>query len=659
MNVRMDNKRLKYYANNDISISYYLERLKLVADSLDSSSELNNINDALELVNVMKFINNGLLSIDWDVHYRDQLKSKAKIVKDLVGKYFSGLSVAGITNAISTLENQYNDDLISALSAYNLGDKFTEDEFNNLLSYANIPIWNILESKYLVDKFPTTLKKLFLSNPRNFETFLSNYTYSHNKRKLHIPKNVSKEDMFSLCNNYIESDEANPNYLDILLKPIKGVEEYISIDASTKLKIKRRNEEIQNKLFGDLSRGGGLSIKLAVLSSKKAYDEEVKGSSPTDMISYVESSWIEAHTDYPTLLNNFQYLYELFTEDLLSTLPSFPNAEMGVIEQHMGVTTENSYIIGQFFGLKHQMATGKLRIVSEFTTRHKISLEDIIDWFFSTYSKEEFDLEWLPLNMPSSSEHTANKTATLFRIEESIRTQYSVFAETGSIDSEIVDMTSTPGIVGLKSAIQDKYVYLSDDDISHSIMNLLYSSQSSLTYIDEGHQSHDFASLIIKHRLKEDDFHNYQKPRIDYLVQHGILTKRKDGTLKIRDVSTLYVYKMLFAYGVVGYHHVKPQIQKAIDNMLTDGRVILGATLFTKQESDYLNFVLNNSQFDNSWAIRNLYQHGAPTYKDKEHYRFDYYMALLVLVTYVIKINDELSLRKLAEGKEPAYADMN
>jgi len=653
----MADKRVKFYSKNDMSVGLYLERLKTVADSVDASCELSDINDTLELVNVAKFIENGIYNVDWKPVYIDELKSKAKIIKGLVGKYFSGLSVEDISKATTRLDNEYYDDFIATFSMYKLGDKVSEDEFEELLKGSGIPIWEILESKYLVDKFPDTLKKLFLSKPRNFETFLSNYTYSHNKRKLYIPKNISKQDMLALCDSYVESDEANPNYLDILLKPIKGTEDYISIGASTKVKIKKRNEEIQNKLFGHLSESNGLSVKLAILSSKEAYDRELEGSNPTDMISYVESSWIEDHIDFPTLLNNFQYLYEFFTDDLISTLPSFPNQEMGIFERNMGVTTDNSYMIGQYFNLKHQIATGKLRIVSEFTTRHKISLEDIINWFFATYSNDEFGVKWLPLSMPSKDEHVANKTATLFRIEESIRTQYSVYAETGSIDSEIMNMTNTPRIKSLKSSINNKYVYLSDDDVSNSIINLLYSSQSSLTYIDEERKSHDFASLIIKLRLKVEDFHEYQKPRIDYLIGHDVLITREDGTLKFKDVNILYAYKKLFADGVIGYHHVEAPIQKAINTMYASNRVVYVDTLFSKQESDYLNFIINNSQFDNSWAIRNLYQHGTPTYKSEDHYLFDYYIALLILVNYVIKINDELALRKALDDVEPAYVD--
>lgn len=651
----MNDQRVKFYSKNDISIPLYLERLKAIADSFDSSRKLSDINDVLELVNITKFIDNGIFSADWKSAYIDKLRSQSAIIKGLVGQYLSGLSFEDISKAITTLDNWYYDDLIAAFSTYKLGDKVSEDEFEELLTGSGIPIWDILESKYLVNKFPGTLKKLFLSNPRNFETFLRNYTYSHNKKKFYIPKTISKEDMLALCNSYIEYDKANPNYLEILLKPIEGIETHINIDASTKAKIRKRAEEIKNKLPGDPSKAGGLPVKLAILSSKEAYDKELEESSPTDMISYVESSWIEKHTDFPTLLNNFQYLYKLFTDDLISTLPSFPNKEMGVFERYMGVTTKNSYIIGQYFNLKHQIATGTLHMVSELIAKHGIRLEDIIDWFFTTYSKKEYGIEWLPLNMPSEDESIANKTATLFRIEESIRTQYSVFTETGSIDSEIINMTNTPAIKSLKSSIKNKYVYLSDSAISHSIINLLYSSQSSLTYIDEDRKSHSFVSLIIKHPLKVTDFHDYQKPGIDYLIKNNIITTRKNETLKFKDLNEIYVYKKLFEDGVISYHNIKPPLQKTVDTMRTSGRVIFGSTLFAEQESDYFNFILNNSQFDNSWAIRNSYQHGTPVYTSEDHYLSDYYIALLILINYVIKINDEMTLRKIAEGIEPAY----
>ena len=79
--------------------------------------------------------------------------------------------------------------------------------------------------------------------------------------------------------------------------------------------------------------------------------------------------------------------------------------------------------------------------------------------------------------------------------------------------------------------------------------------------------------------------------------------------------------------------------------MKKEGVIIFSNTLFTKQESDYLNFLLNNKVFDNSWAIRNRYQHGAPNYDDSKQYDVDNALSLLILIIYVVKIDDELKSR--------------
>ena len=46
--------------------------------------------------------------------------------------------------------------------------------------------------------------------------------------------------------------------------------------------------------------------------------------------------------------------------------------------------------------------------------------------------------------------------------------------------------------------------------------------------------------------------------------------------------------------------------------------------LFSKDEADYLDYVLNDSKFSNAYALRNHYEHGHSTYfsedQDKEHY---------------------------------------
>lgn len=656
----MSKERVRFYSNSDMSIGFYLARLKKVVDNIDATSNsVKDINDALELFNIIQFIDNNLFHKDWTKEYTDKLKSQTPLIKSIVAKFFNSLTPEKISDSIKTLNREYYDDFIANFSKYKLGEKVSDEDFKKLLEDSALSVIDVMESKYLVQKYPNSIKDLFLSDPRNFESFVSNYTYSHNKNVLHIPRNITKKEMLELCNKYVVSENANPNYLDLLASSIKGIDKFIHIDTPTKIKIKRRTEEIQEKLFGDLTKGGGLKVSISILSSKNAYEKELKNSAATDLVAYIDSDWLEKHHDYPTILNNFLYLYELFSEDLISEMPSFPNKEMGAFMRNIGVRTENSYEVGQYFDLKHQLVIGKLHMIEELLSRHNILLEEVIDWFFATYSNSEFGVKWLPLNMPTKNEYIGNKTATLFRIEESIRKQYAALSELGTIDSEFVNLMNTPDIDSLSSAIEKKYIYISDTEISWSIMGLLYSDQSSIVYINEARSGHSFVELLHKHRLKLSDFHDYQKPRIQYLIDHKIITVKEDGLLGYSDIHELYVYKKLFADGVLGYHHNTKEIQKAVDGMLKKGRVIAGNTLYAMQESDYLNFLLNNKVFDNSWAIRNLYQHGSPTYKSEDRYKFDYHVAILILIHHVIKINDELTLRKIASKKEPAYVEFD
>lgn len=59
-----------------------------------------------------------------------------------------------------------------------------------------------------------------------------------------------------------------------------------------------------------------------------------------------------------------------------------------------------------------------------------------------------------------------------------------------------------------------------------------------------------------------------------------------------------------------------------------------------------MNYLLNNSKFENSLGIRNKYQHGAPVYEYVEEYQKDYMVALLVLLIYLAKTNEEFNYKK-------------
>ena len=65
-------------------------------------------------------------------------------------------------------------------------------------------------------------------------------------------------------------------------------------------------------------------------------------------------------------------------------------------------------------------------------------------------------------------------------------------------------------------------------------------------------------------------------------------------------------------------------------------------TLFSKKESEYLNYFLN-SKFSNGLELRNKYAHGTHSLDEVQH-QIDYFKFLEIIVLIVIKINEEFCL---------------
>ena len=78
--------------------------------------------------------------------------------------------------------------------------------------------------------------------------------------------------------------------------------------------------------------------------------------------------------------------------------------------------------------------------------------------------------------------------------------------------------------------------------------------------------------------------------------------------------------------------------------MLDDGEIDVEATLLSRQERDYFNFMLNKKEFSNGFDLRNKFIHGT-FYGTAEELQKAYVEILKILVMIVVKINEEFCLR--------------
>ncbi|MDL2432590.1 hypothetical protein PAN94_05075 [Streptococcus sp. SC1] len=667
--------RVKFYGANDFSISYYLSRMEIIFDLfIEKKKEISNFTDAIELENTFKIFDSGNYSTNWSKEYIDKVNSYKNVLKSKINEFYGRASSELILKYMILLkyEYKYREDFFDIFCRFNYGSKISENEFEDNFWKSELPIYYLLKDKYFSIVYPKFIKESFLAKAKHLEYLLSNYINS-TKCFYHIPSNISSDEWNELLDDYINCLEVNPNYLRLLLKPIRGLgTKYFEVTRHQKSEIQKIltlfyqsfdsselglhvifevyfDRNLYEKKIVELNEKSPLSppelIDNSIINNlMKSSGEKVAEQLTLYMVSLVDYEKIKDKCDYNSLFTYFLNDSDLFSRKRMSELPSFPNKETLGVTKSIGVLTRNSYQDTQYFKLKQKLVSLKICAYQRLFSEFDLSIEQVVDWFFFHYC-DEGKIKWLPFSFSPLDDKTDNKTATIFRNEEKIRKQYFLLMEDGEISIEQYNLLdSTPSIVSLPSNIPKKYAYIVDNSDIKNILFLLFSDQSHLTFIDERKNGKTFVELIKNNIVRKEDFPRVDRGKIQFLVDNKILSEKNDR-LVFLNYKEIDVLQDLFQYDELSYFNSNNDEKVILDCLSEKGMIEFESNLFSKSEANYLNFLLNNSKFDNSWAIRNKYQHGSPSYESEELYQSDYSFALLILVMYMIKIDEELSYK--------------
>jgi hypothetical protein len=195
--------------------------------------------------------------------------------------------------------------------------------------------------------------------------------------------------MRGLLDQYLDSDDANPNFVELIATaPTTKV---TGIDAKLKLKAKRRHDAWTEDFFNNNT---GIESGCEV-SISETQAEPVEASLDGLVAKYSYSRrWLEDNLDYPTILNNFLYLFEFADRHMLLALPSY-YAELGVFERFLKTTGKDAYPVGAAFQVKEQSSFLQTVMYNRFLKTNDIEMESVIEWFFADYLKEEFGADKL------------------------------------------------------------------------------------------------------------------------------------------------------------------------------------------------------------------------------------------------------------------------
>lgn len=635
-----DDLRVKYYSTNDLSAGFYLKRIEDIICNFVVEKKRVDINEIIELYNIQQFFHNGIYSIHWT---KQQLNDYSEIVSDfskVIGEFFSRINTDTIESMFDTIYYDYRNDFWKLIEKYKVYDKISVEQFRKIILNKHFILNDVLKCKNIVKKFSDEIITYMEKNPFCTEIILSYYLEKHDRNieSLYFPVELSNEKKTLILDKYIASNSSNINYLKLIFE--SNSTNNLRLPDRLKLKAKRKYDEEIETLFKE---GTGFEYGAKVSFSNKI-DEEFKFETDDNRILSVlySAKWIKENLDYPTLLNNFIYLFG-YTDLQFRSLHVSRESQVSIIEKYLGIKGRKEYPTGIAFQQIQMLAQLQMIRYCNELEKYNIFLEDIIEWFFCNYLEEEFNVKGFCFNKSSHTVSYLEKCRNIAAEFDNILKRFKIYCEDGEIDDELLHIsTEHIFIKDIPSMLSNKYIYPCGNDYQ-TISNLLFSDQSIIHYLPKlSNNYNSFYCLLEKENVYYDMFEDYQIPSIDWLIDHNII--KIDNKKRIMPYwEKIKILNELYQHDVVCFSYMK-KYQSIIMELNKMGLVQFSSSLFSRPEQDYYNYLFNKSEFDNGLDIRNSYTHGTQRVDENQN-KQDYFIFLRIMILIVIKINEEFCLK--------------
>lgn len=629
-------ERVKFYSKGDWASGYHLKKVEQILMTFNENSDFD-INDILEMHNIILYIENDLKLETWTQEQIESYRTQCKSIKNIIGRYFGNLTNENIIENYLRLEYDYRNDFWFLFEKYKLFNKISAAVFTQMLDLNEVLIQDVLECKNTVKTYGKQLRDKLVSNPSTATIILNHLEIkSLSKQKtIFFPKELTNEDKEKIICNYIDSKNAHPNVLKII-ENLRDSDQ-LRISDKTRLKAKRRNEKETETFFTENS---GMKIGTAIKFVKNQTNAvETSKENDLHIFSY-SSDWIQENLDFPTIMNNFIYLFE-FVDRQIRLLCVSKECDLGIFERSIFITSKYDYPTGIAFNFKQQIIYLQMTAYYQMLSQNNIRLEDVFEWFFTSYLSFEFQIDGFKIQMPSIGSTFLEKCRTIFPEIESVLKQYKILVQEGNIDLELLQISSSSSKYGdIPSLLQKKYVYGHGENFN-LIKFCLSSDQCLLSYIKRIGEKYDtFYELISNEQVWINDYNDSDRKNILWLQEQKIIHLTQDGLIEWTDKNKIQILFDLCKNDVISFWHYPMEVRHVFDELYEQNLIVFENTLLSRPESNYIDFLLNKSKYVNGYDIRNSYEHGT---QPDEHERF-YMWALIVATICIIKINEDVCI---------------
>lgn len=634
--MRPDYDGIKYYGKNDMSIGWALEDSEEKLQAFSSESTVENVNEAIELFNIAQLLDTEVRLRKWDEDTYNEYKAKSPLLMKLCAKFFSKINNDSFMEIEECVCISYLEDFWTLVEKFKVYERISKDTFKRFMEDSNPTLWVILKHKRIVDFFGRELSDVLRVSEQTPELIAHNFLEAGEKIRYYFPKELLPSEYEGILKKYVESENPNPNYLHLIM--IHNSTKECPISDKLKLSAKKAYHKYwENNQASGTGIGYGVELSFGDVPDVVSYEKD----GYTIEYTY-DIKWLEENLDYPTILNNFKFLFEYFDMFWRCTFVAV-ESEMGVFEKDMGLKGKKEYIKGTSFNMCNMTSTLQMNAYYNFLQKNNISLELVIKWFFEVYLKEEFGAGGFVYNPSKNDASWLDKCRNIASEMDGVLKQYRMYVEDGQIDRELLEMSSEHIVLSMvPSFLENKYAYAESTDIHHQ-MHLLFSDQSTITYTEKTKSSYNsFCLLIMSEEMRRSDFFEYQLPAIDWLIEKNVVYVDDNEVLRLNR-KYIVILADMYKHDVACVQYYG-KYKTILTEMKDSNDIRMESTLFSVPETNYLNYMLNRSEYSNGKDLRNKYIHS--TYPMEEDVQMQDYMDLLKIMIIIIgKVNEEFLLR--------------
>lgn len=637
-------ERVHFYSANDLSVYTNIETMEKVVKAYEEGRRPVSINDYLEMFHIVQFVEHGKYPENWD----ESRVSGIKQYKAKVAAYFSQLKSEDFPVFYKDADIEYESTIWQIIDQFKIKGLITENGLREILKDEAWRLRDLLKFRWIVENNNGLLTQLLKEYGNTAEWLLDQYVAEDkfgNKTTLFFPKSLSLQDKDEIIHRYVNSDDANLNYVRLVLQAKRSSEFSLSPQTIKDARIRERelNEEVLK--YGCVhvtSYGVTLTNKLD--APVKELQKKEDGSS---LLVY-NKNLIDA-CQYSFIIYYCGMVFE-FTDEygFISLISKMSDAD--TIERVVGLVAKNAYFITSVFRIGEDIAHLQMQALEAALKDTDRSIEGAIKFFYEDYLKSVYGYDGFSLTLPKKDDNLILKIRSLAIEMDSVAHQYNCYIKHGSIDQDIIELEAPCKITETKSLISHRYCVQNknNNDVWY-LIRLFFGSQSMLHYVEpckDMHLSNFYALLKKGIDVKYNSYKFYQKQDIDYLIKNGYLLIDEHGILRCDKMKEIEILRHLYIYGACSYWGYPKEERAILDEMVSKGWIEYDNHLLSPAERDYFSYYLNNEKFTNGPAIRNNYAHGTtPSYSDKKHLQ-NYLQLLVLFIMLLLKISEDLDMKR-------------